>query len=292
MKFLRFLCNFLLFIALCLSISLVQIGIYDISAAAQSEDIDGIHIVAPHDNAVSYLDEFTFWGTDIKVGLKNEPKYRVRNWVANDWWKKGTKWIDYTIEFCVSVVKPIVFPVSESNALMNYYGYDINHFNEYFKKYVFSTDEELNNALYEMYVIFGKGYGEAYAVGFESPVKIQDYEYTGTYKGAENLTEYDYARWVTTHRKLYNTVYRLERYNSDEFGKYFTKFITEDENGNRHIKSAAVVLYYQQYVAIILALVFVIKFPISFLQGRYVSSGKGKKNKLAQSKRKDIDVSF
>ena len=77
---------------------------------------------------------------------------------------------------------------------MNYYGYDINHFNEYFKKYVFSTDEELNNALYEMYVIFGKGYGEAYAVGFESPVKIQDYEYTGAYKGAENLTEYDYAR--------------------------------------------------------------------------------------------------
>ena len=76
MKFLRFLCNFLLFVALCLSISLVQIGIYDISAAAQSEDIDGIHIVAPHDNAVSYLDEFTFWGTDIKVGLKNEPKYR------------------------------------------------------------------------------------------------------------------------------------------------------------------------------------------------------------------------
>lgn len=271
MKFLRFLCNVLLFFGVLIGISLVQIGVYDI-CAAQSDDVDGIHILAPDEESVAYFDSYTFWAEDIVTGFKQPAKYRVRNWVGADWWKKGMAWADYGIDFVIASIKPIVVPVAQTNAIKNYYGYNINHFDEYSLKFVYETEEEYNNALYEVYVIFDEGYGEAMTCG-ENPVPIEEWVYTGSYEGDGN--EYDYGRWVNKNKKLYNNIWKLEKYNCGTYDKYYDKFIS-DENGVRHIKTAAVVLYYQQYVSIVIALIFVIKYPVNFLQGKY--TGKETKN--------------
>lgn len=271
MKVLRFFCNVLLFFAVLIGISLVQIGVYDI-CASQSDDVSGIHILAPDDESVAYFDSYTFWAEDIGTGFKQPAKYRVRNWVGADWWKKGMGWLDTGIDFAIAAVKPIVVPIAQVNAVKNYYGYDINHFDEYSLKYVYGSEEAYNNALYEVYVIFDKGYGDAMTVG-ENPVAIQDYTYTGSYEGDGN--ECDYARWVAKNKQLYNNIWKLEKYNCGTYDKYFKKFISVDGDV-RHIKTAAVVLYYQQYVSIVIALIFVIKYPINFLQGRY--TGKESKN--------------
>lgn len=263
MKFLRFICNVFLFFGVLIGISLVQIGVYDI-CAAQSDDVDGIHILAPNEEDVAYFDSYAFWAEDIGTGFKQPAKYRIRNWASAGWWKKGMAWADYGLDFLIAAVKPVVVPVAQTNAVKNYYGYTINHFDEYSLKYVYESEEAYNNALYEVYVIFDMGYGDAMTCG-ETPVPIENWNYTGSYEGDGN--EVDYARWVNKNKKLYNNIWKLEKYNSGSYDKYYTKFVDE-EDGVRHIKTATIVLYYQQYVSIVIALIFVIKYPISLGQHR------------------------
>lgn len=270
MKILRLICNILLFFVVVMGISVVQIGVYDLTAA-QSDDVEGIHILSPDDESVAYFDTYAFWAEDIVENFKQPTKYRVRNWVNADWWKKGMKWADVGIDAVIAATKPILVPVAQVNAVRNYYGYDINEFDEYFLKYVYDNEEEYNNALYEVYVIYGKGYGTAMTAG-ENPIPINEYEYTGGYVG--DATEVDYARWVNKNKQLYNNIWKLQKYNSDTYKEYFTKFIIDDGDV-RHIKVATVVLYYQQYVSIILALIFVIKYPIMLGQIR-VEGKRGK----------------
>ena len=78
---------------------------------------------------------------------------------------------------------------------------------------------------------------------------------------------------------MYNTLWKLKKYNEPEYDKYFTKFIQTTENGDKYIKPAAIVLYYQQLVAIVIALIFIIKYPVALLQTRAVSKGRKKSGK-------------
>ena len=264
MKFLRFLCNFLLFFVYLIGVSLVQIGVYDLSAA-QSEDVDGIHILAPNDSSIAYFDSYTFWADDIKENIKQPAKYRVRNWVGADWWKNGMGWLDKGIDVVIGVVKPIVVPIAQINAVKNYYGRDIKYFEEVLVKYSYGESEEAyNNALYEVYVIYDMGYGNATTAGINS-IPIEDYQYTGNL--AENSSA-EYARWVRDNKTMYNHIWKLNKYNSPTYTKYFNKFITE-KDGVRGIKTASIVLYYQGIVSFVVALFFICKFPINFVQGKY-----------------------
>ena len=86
---------------------------------------------------------------------------------------------------------------------------------------------------------------------------------------AGDLTETDFAKWVRNNKELYNHNWKLTKYNCGSYNTYFTKFIMVDNDGTRHIKPAVIALYYQQYVAIIIAFVFVRKYPINFVQGKY-----------------------
>lgn len=282
MKLLRFICNLLMFVALTVTICLLQVGLYDLTAI-QSEDIPEIKLSASDEDDIAYFDNWAFWAEDIKGNLNQPEKYRIRNWASWGWWKKGMGWADRALDTVIAVVKPVVVPVAQVNAVNNYYGYDLNDPN--IREYLlmtYETEEALNNALYEVCVVFEKGYGEVYTVG-ENPVLINEYQYTGELV-IEDEIEVEYARWVKRNGRLYNTIWKLSKYNTEVYDKYFVKFISHDkvvdEDGNvqyvnRHIKTAVTVMYYQQIVALILALAFTIKYPIALGQAKVV--GKTKK---------------
>ena len=205
----------------------------------------------------------------------------MRNWGSSDGWKNATGWADAAIDFVIAAVKPIVVPLAQVNAVKDYTGRNIENFYGYlYEKY--GNETAVNNALYELYVLFERGYGELphTAVYSEedrtcipSDKLISEWEYTGKLTAGKK-TNNDYARWARNNKPLYNTTWKLNKYNDGSYATYCTKFVNEDQYGNRYIKSATVLLYYQQYLSIIIALIFVIKYPISFLQGRYVSGKK------------------
>lgn len=271
MKVLRFFCNIILFIAVTIGISLTQIAVYDI-IAAQSDDVKAIHIAAPTDDSVAYLDSYVFWVDDIKTNLAQEPKYRIRNWVGAEWWKNGMSWADTGLDIIAGITKPILVPIAQVNAVRVFRGKNINDFNEYFVNIIYKDETAYNNALYEQFVIFKDFVGENVPgeVKTTTGLPIEEYEYTGDYS-IENPTKYDYSKWLVKNKQLYNNTWKLNKYNSEVYGQYFEKFLIEDEiSGERHIKPAAIVLYYQQTVSIILAALFVMKYPISFVTARYV----------------------
>ena len=176
MRFLRFLCNFLLFLIVALGISMVQMVAYD-AIAAQSNDVLAVHILPQDENHVAIYDNYSFTATDIKVGIQQNPKYRIRS-ICNGW--EGMRWADTCLDVVIASVKPVVVPVAQLNALKNYHGSTIN--DEDFETYLLSAYEseaELNNALYEAYVIYDEGYGEAYTV--DGTMRIEEYTYTGEY---------------------------------------------------------------------------------------------------------------
>ena len=139
MKFLRFLCNLLMFIAVTIGISVVQVGLYDLTAL-QSENIPEIKISADDESDIAYFDNYAFWAEDIKANLEQPAKYRIRNWASWSWWKKGMAWADKGLDTVIAVVKPIVVPVAQVNAINNYYGYDINDFEKYLSAH-YETEE-------------------------------------------------------------------------------------------------------------------------------------------------------
>ena len=278
MKFLRFLCNLLMFIAITFGLSCIQVGLFDISAA-QSSDVNAIHISSGDDSEIGYLDSYTFWIDDIKTNYTQDAKYRVRNWASWGWWKTGMAWADYVVDGTLATFKPILVPIAQVNATMIYYDKCINDFNSELVR-AYNSEEEINNALYELYVIYseyaytGK---DVYTVDLDNSgdsVLISEYEYSGSEEGGDKVA---YARWVRNNKVLYNNDWKLNKYNCGTYDKYFTKFITTSESGERHIKAAVIVLYYQQYVSLIIALIFVIKFPINFLQGKYTGDDMGVK---------------
>jgi len=195
-------------------------------------------------------------------------------------------WADYALDAVIGVVKPIVVPIAQVNAVMDYTNRDISDFTDYLKS-IYKDEESINNALYEVYVLYEKGYGKAYIVEYDletrdlQPTKkpISTWNYTGDENtNKKELTEVDYAKWVRGNKALHNTIWKLTKYNGDDYKRYFTKFITE-KDGVRYINSATIVLFYQGVVSLICAIIFDLKYPIAFTQGRFVGSSRGRKKK-------------
>lgn len=279
MKFLRFLCNLLMFIGLTFGISMIQVGIYDITAG-ESQDVDGIYPFTSSSSKVAYGDSYTFWVTDIKTNLEQDAKIRVQSWVDAKFWRTCTGWIDKSIDFVVGCVKPIVVPVAQVNAVMTYYDRDINYFyQDIVKSYNTDPEQRINIALYEAYVLYPEfvnphtpieniycynslNYNDNAEDDVFIPISEFDYE-----NADEKYKSLSYYAWVGENSALYNHNWKLNKYNCGSYSKYYTKFIS-DIDGQRHLKTAVVVLYYQQYVSILLALIFTIKYPITFVQAK------------------------
>ncbi len=268
MKILRVFMNILLCVIMIFLLTLTQIGLFDLMAA-QSPRVDGIHIATSEDDSVGYFDSYGFWGTDIKTGLEIGAKYRVRNIFAWRWWKNGTKWIDVTIDAVVATFKPIFVPVAQVNAVADYYGKNISDFySSLISEY--ESEEDLKAALYEVYVVYGKGYCEI-------PVELEGYAYPVEKLEKINILikevgiDTAYARWVRNNSELYNTIWKLTKYNhnnGETYAKYYNKFLVKYENGEVAIKPAVMVLYYLTTLSIILSIIFVIKYPIGLFQAK------------------------
>lgn len=313
MKFLRFLCNLIYFIALCFGISVVQVGAYDVLALqdgfSDSYNLQAIHVYGNNDN-VGYIDEYTFWGTDLSTGVSGDSKYRIRNWVDNDGWRNNMAWADKALDVVIGATKPIFVPIAQINALKDYYRVNDGKENDLLftdeqidnlvKAYSDKDDSKdetvikMNNALYEL-VYFSENSGKGlYNVGeyhitqfikddegnimMSEDLLIKDYAYD-----LDNAPDYvkslNFGKWERENRKLFNHAWKLNKYNGSQYDVYFRKFI--DNSGRdintRFIRSSVAVLYYQQLVAILVALFIVVKYPINLFSYRY--EGKGKHHK-------------
>lgn len=87
-----------------------QYGVFALLSLQAGPDTERVHFVSK-ENTVGYFDAFGYWGTDVKTNVTSEPKYYVRNWVNADWWRNGTKWADYGVNFVWGAVRPIFAPV-------------------------------------------------------------------------------------------------------------------------------------------------------------------------------------
>lgn len=329
MKFLRFLCNALLYFATVLLLCVIQVGIYDLFAVQdnfglQSEDGSSVEIVTviPNDNQVMFIDSYTFWGTDIAAGVDCPAKYRIRSW-GEGWWSENMGWADVALDSVIAVFKPIFVPIAQVNALKEYYLTD-----NYTVNTVYSYSNVSATDLYEAYVLFSD-FTYDYYNRSEAPildyleyggVKIAEYDYASEAAKSDNdtffqvnssgeyyydgtkigdlaaLKEYcadesNYINWVKKNDECYNIDWKLHKYNSEVYDRYFTKFIhsyTQVENGVtievRSIKSSVVVLYFIQTTSLIVALIFVIKYPVSLLQLKYEDGKRRRKEKKSSSK--------
>lgn len=268
MKFLRWLCNVLLFIFMTVVISVVQIGGYDLVA---SEDNFGLNkeggssieviTVLPDSEKVEFIDTFKFWATDISTGVKTQPKYRIRNW-GSGWWSKNMKWADIALDATTAVFKPVFTPIAQVNAIKDYYltdAYTINTVYHYNGNNVVSDDE-----LYEMYVLFSDytfGENTDEVVKTSNGELVKDFNYAASsdenkfFKEADGIYYYDdkaigdfedlkeycqdelnYMTWVKAHAKAYNIDWKLQKYNQEAYAKYYKKFIytevLKDSEGN------------------------------------------------------------
>jgi len=301
MRFLRVLVNILMCIALMFSISALQVGVFDI-VAAESPSVEAIHIFNGDEDKVAVGDAYTFWATDIGTNFSQPTKMRVSKWVDAKAWRVCTGWIDKSLDIVIAAVKPIIVPIAQVNAVMTYYDRDISYFYEDIAKQYSGNDERMNVALYEYAVIFA----DAEDSNFYNPEGNVVYMYNSKNYDSDPdndvelkpITEFDYEnandsyksdtyyRWVKKNSALYNHNWKLNKYNCGSYDKYFYKFIKVDGDV-RNIKAAVIVLYYQQLISLVLAIVFTIKYPISFIQGRYTG-----KRRISFGRHKDDDVSL
>ena len=308
MKFLRFLMNVGLLIFVAISITLSQCLIYNV-LSWQSKSTNAIHLASPDTEDVNYIDIYGFWMTDIAGSYEAGAKYRIRNWFSWSWWNSGMKWADTALDWTISTIKPLVVPIAQVNALAEFYDRDLSYFvDDILLESKYHNEEELSNALFEYFIVYENetlddndfAYFASYSDDTES-LTPEKWEYTGNNEfafaiaaaaeevGALSFGEYTeldrpviteaaFGQWVRVNKVLYNYTWKIEKYNNPCYAGYFEKFVnvTYGDNGNetRTIKTAIVVLYTTFFVSNILALIFVIKYPINFWQARFVGRHK------------------
>ena len=86
-----------------------------------------------------------------------------------------------------------------------------------------------------------------------------------------------YSDWVRQKHNdiIYETIWKLNKYNATDkdgnsvYAKYLNKFVSISESGERHLKATAPILCMIFYISVVLAIIFVIKYPIALAQGRW-----------------------
>ena len=248
--------------------------------------------------------------------IKEEgPKYRVRNWFSWSWWKDGTKFIDTGIDYVVAVIKPVIVPIAEIDSLATYKNQSMNTllltpvFDDENNVVGYELSESVVKAyktkklayaqLYEYFICYNtveitseiwdvvktgmleNGYNTTDAIKSENTAKLTIANYLGdATPGTDGKTSADYGRWVRNNSTVYNHVYKLHKYNSESYDPYVKKFLIETQNADGTysyiIKTPAVVLYSMIYISLILAIAFVICYPVALIQAKI--TGKRQKN--------------
>lgn len=144
MRFLRVITNAIFCIFLIIVLMLTQALVYDLISVQATDELSAILPVGSDgnpgesDGQIGVLDLFALQGTDIKVNLKQPPKYRVRTWFGVNWWYKGTGWVDKIIDVTAGAIKPLAVPIAQINSIKNYTGRTMADF---------INDDELFNLL-------------------------------------------------------------------------------------------------------------------------------------------------
>lgn len=162
----------------------------------------------------------------------------------------------------------------------------INDFEDYLLKY-YPDETAANDGLYELYTFYpdeGRAFGECFIIGTDRPISEWKDNYESRHSD-DSIKSYNVWLVEKGNNQLYNTTWKLNKYNAPAYKTYFNKFImnAEDINEQRkngvhveakdiHIKPAAVILYYQSYVSLIVGIIFVKKYPINLFSARYVGS--------------------
>jgi len=209
------------------------------------------------------------------------------------------KWADVSLDWVLAIGKPLVVPVAQIDNLKEFYGRDLVYFYENEKLLAgtpYRNSEELKNAIFEYLTVYkpssktpellaefvyGKSYtGDNYLA--ETFISSHDVNKDGVidnteYGSPSDASEAKFGQWVRVNKALYNYTWKIEKYNNPIYKKYYDKFITEipvlDENGGlvdtiRELSSTVTVLYTIFFTSNLLAIIFVIKYPINFWQAR------------------------
>ncbi len=289
--------------------TLVEFGVYNLIAlpAGQTSTIGIVEKDSDGDgqiDTVSYLDTFIFLGEDLKQSITREPRFFVRSWFKWDWWQNGMRWADVAVEAVVGVVVPVIAPVYEIKEIQYYYTnnnpivgtigdgeYIVNGL------YVLNATEinkiTPSNPEYDPLFVetFEDMHGTSFAYAeFSNPViidgisssvvtggsiykisngKVEELTYWVRYGTSRNFTSNEWKKENTT---FTNTLMKINKYNSADangnnvYTKWMYKFIDIE---TRVIKSSACSLYFQFYLALILAIWFSYQNPIVIKRNEY-----------------------
>lgn len=276
MKLARFLLNVLLFGVMFIMTLGAQYGVFALLAVQAGPDTERVHFVAKEDT-VGYFDAFGYWGADVKTNVTSEPKYYVRNWVDADWWRKGTKWADYAVNFVWGAVRPIFAPVYDIRIMKES---NIPEWDPSWRSYtnwknILVTDEWLLTFLPEedatalvtpefientdftyRHVAVVAYYG---TLDPTSPVAmsilnnvidpISKGPAAAAIEGTRILGE---GEWVHEYYDVYCFIERVNKYNDPVYAPYKNKFFANGE-----LKVATITVYFQLIMSLVVASYFV-----------------------------------
>jgi hypothetical protein len=213
---------------------------------SQGNVVERVHIFPdPTQTQIVYTDAITFWSIDIEQSLEmatDSPEYEIRAWFEWEWWQDGMQWADVAYSSVKAIVVPAVSPVYEIKEMYVYYGTTLEDFKI---ENPVTSDDFTKNLMIEKASMFG----------------------------INSLRATDFEAFVYT----YNIQRKIDKYNSVGsdgqlvYKPFVEKFInyTGDLDGDRgedyefeSVDALSAFLFYQIFLAIILALYFTYQNPI------------------------------
>lgn len=284
-------------VAFCLA-TVAEMGVWDL--VALQSGTQGTITLDPTSENVSYFDTFKFWGEDLKSSVTREPRYAVQGWFGSpEWWQKGMKWADKAVECVVGAVVPAVAPTYEINEMSKYCdfscaGYSLVESGAEYGNSGFTVPKkngtEESATVYWNSVLDYSGDVSDFASLMESMISKTDEATVDLWKvGSDKAlvrsisvsTSNNPTSSVTgldmgdqSSRQFYNMICKITKYNSPEYVGWMRKFYktSTDASGNvafvlgsdgkPEMKGSVIGLYFQFYMALIFAILFVYENPI------------------------------
>ena len=244
------------------------------------ENIEGFEV---KDDNIAYFDTFSFLGTDVAESVKREPRYMIRGWFSWEWWQRGMGWADKVAECVIGAIVPIFAPTYEASQVKTYF----SEYRGVTEVAFYNTDDEVVMTVNcigvadelipscHNYLLYKKPFVDEDGDGVLQPAERN----SAIYRVVEGVrAEKPLISWnvqtggltkvfhIAETRKAYNSLLKINKYNSGAYDTWVNKFLTKDSTGNYMVKQAVSALYFQFYLAIVFSIWFVYQNPIVFEQ--------------------------
>lgn len=283
MRLAKLILNLLQLVFVYIIITAVTFSTYTF-VAFQADDESARFTITNQDDRVWMLDNFSYWGSDIGSSFENtqlpQPKLRVSLWFSWSWWQTSMSKVDtYFVNPIVSVVKPVLTPITCADEIKIYYQKDLTDFSDYVNAN-YTRANEFVTLMHKYYGLQltaignpedGKYISDSDLAQASAVIDLYgmcDVDFDGNgHKDIFDLADdYNY---------FYQLLYKLNRYNRTSvnyiteenpegyvYYKWHKKFIIEQADGGRSLSTAVYALYTLNYVNIILALAYAWANPI------------------------------